>query len=124
MDGLLKDRLLLIDLKLCLEVGDVVREVAAVGAAAGIGEAEFIFHNIIAKGSPIASARSVLLNLLGVGVRVTVLGKETREMLRGRGSAIGKTLVVTVVGLVRASHFGGGGVVWSVVCLGAFGVWW
>lgn len=34
-----------------------------------------------------------------------MLGKETREMLRGRGSAIGKTLVVTIVGLVRASHW-------------------
>jgi hypothetical protein len=36
---------------------------------------------------------------------VAALGKETREMLRGGSSAIGETLVVTVIGLVGASHF-------------------
>jgi hypothetical protein len=54
--------------------------------------------------TPIASARSVLLDLLGIHVGMAALGKETREMLRGKSSAFGEALVVTVIGLVGASH--------------------
>jgi len=104
MKVLFKDRLLFVDLKLGLEVGDMMREAAAVGTAAGVGEAELIVRNVITEGSPIASARSVLLELLGVGISVATLGKETREVLGGSSSPLGETLVVTVVGLVRASH--------------------
>ena len=53
---------------------------------------------------PIAPATPVLLDLLGVGVRVAALGKEAREVLRGSGGAVSETLVITVVGLVGASH--------------------
>jgi hypothetical protein len=55
MDGLLEDRLRLIDLKLGLEVADMVRNTAAVGAAAGIGEGEVFVYNLFSESSPVSS---------------------------------------------------------------------
>lgn len=60
--------------------------------------------NVCRRDIPVASTRTVLLDLLGVGIGKPRLGKETREIL-GRGSSpLSEALVVTVVGLVGASH--------------------
>lgn len=107
MDKLFKNGLGLVDLELGLELGHV-GEAAAVGAATGVGETKVFVDDVIAKAAPIASTRSVLLDLLGVHVGMTAFGKETREMLRGVSGAVGEALVVTVIGFVRAGHFGGG----------------
>jgi hypothetical protein len=53
MERLLEDRLRLVDLKLGLEVGDVVREAAAVGATARVGKGELLVSDIIVDGSPV-----------------------------------------------------------------------
>ena len=55
--------------------------------------------------SPVALAAAVLLDLLGIDVDVAVLGEELGQMLDGQGGALGNALVVTVVGLVGASHY-------------------
>lgn len=107
MDRLFKDRFGLVHLKLGLEVGDMVGEAAAVGAAACVGEGEVLISDVIVDGSPVASARAILLHLLGIDIGIAVLGKEARKMLCGSDSAVSETLVVAVVGLVRASHFDG-----------------
>ena len=59
VDGLFKERVRLVHLKLGLEVGKVVVG-KAVGAATGIGEAEAFIHDFLAGGSPV---RFVLENL-------------------------------------------------------------
>jgi hypothetical protein len=51
VDRLLEDGLGFVDLELGLELGHV-RKAAAVGAAAGVGEAEALVDNIVAKGAP------------------------------------------------------------------------
>lgn len=56
--------------------------------------------------SPVAPASTVLLHLLGVGVGKAVLAKEAGDVVNGEGSALGNALVVTVVGLVGAGHWG------------------
>lgn len=128
MDILLEDGVLVVDLELGLEVGDVVGEVAAVGAATSVGEAEVMVRDIIVHSSPmmivlvrhrlietrwrvsdgmyipIASARTVLLHLLRVNICKAMLCKVTWEMLRRGSSALGEALVVSVIGLVGASH--------------------
>lgn len=53
VDGLLKDGLGLIDLELGLQIGDVVGEAAAVGAAAGIRELEWLIGDVICKTAPV-----------------------------------------------------------------------
>lgn len=128
MEGLFEDRLGLVDLELGLEVAGVVGEAATVGAAAGIGEPEVFINHFFSEASPngrvlavvyqieclhgqdgiwslpVAFAATVLLDLFGVCVDMPVLGKEAWEMLSGSSGAVGETLVVTVIGLVRASH--------------------
>jgi len=84
-----------------------MRETAAVGAASGVGKSELFACNIIVDGSPVTSARAVLLYLLGVHIGKAVLTKEARNSFRGRDSPLGNALVVTVVGLVRSGHFAG-----------------
>jgi len=106
MDGLLEDRLRLIDLKLGLEIADMVRNTAAVGAAAGVGEGEVFIYNFFSESSPVALAPTVLLDLLGIDVGIAALGKETRKILDGESSALGNALVITIVGFVRTSHDG------------------
>lgn len=59
VERLLEDRLGLVDLKLGLKVGDVVREAAAVGATARVGKSELLVSDIIVDGSP-ADCVSVL----------------------------------------------------------------
>jgi len=102
---LLKDGLGLVDLKLGLQVSGVVREAAAVGATSSVGEAEVFIHYFISKATPITLAAAVLLDLFGVCVEMAILGKESRKMLCWGSSAVREALVVSVVGLVRASHF-------------------
>jgi len=104
VEGLFEDRLGLVDLELGLEVAGVVGEAATVGAAAGIGEPEVFINHFFSEASPVAFAATVLLDLFGVRVDMPVLGKEAWEMLSGSSGAVGETLVVTVIGLVRASH--------------------
>ena len=53
MDGLLEDRLRLVDLKLGLELANMVRKTAAVGAAAGVGEGEALIDNLLSETSPV-----------------------------------------------------------------------
>jgi hypothetical protein len=105
VERLLEDRLGLVDLKLGLEVGDVVREAAAVGATARVGKSELLVSDIIVDGSPVATARAVLLHLFGVDIGEAVLAKEARHSFRGEDSPLGNALVVTVIGLVGSSHF-------------------
>lgn len=52
VDGLLKDGLGLVDLELGLEVGEVVREGAAVGATTGVGEGEALVLDFLAEAAP------------------------------------------------------------------------
>lgn len=82
-----------------------MREAAAVGAATSVGKGEVFISDVVVDGSPVTSTRAVLLHLLGVDIGIAVLGKEARKMLGREDSALSETLVVTVVGLVRASHF-------------------
>lgn len=53
---------------------------------------------------PVASSSTILLGLLGIGIREAILRKELGNMLLGQDSAISETGVVLVVELVRASH--------------------
>jgi hypothetical protein len=106
VESLFKDRLGLVDLKLGLEVVDVVREAATVGAAALVGKVKAAITDLLTHTTPIALATAVLLNLLRVDIGVAVLSKETGKVFNGEGGALGNALVVTVVGLVRASHCG------------------
>lgn len=53
VDGLLKDGLGVIDLKLGLEVASTVRYVAAVGAATGIGKGKVLIPYFLSKGAPV-----------------------------------------------------------------------
>lgn len=103
VDVLLEERIGLIHLELGLEVGEMLVG-KAVGAAAGVGEAETLIHSFIAGTSPVAFTITVLLDLLGVSINVATLGKEARQIFCRRDTAVGKTLVVTVVVLVRTSH--------------------
>jgi len=58
--------------------------------------------------TPVTLAAAILLGLLRVGVGMTVLRKEARQMLlRHCGSTLGQSGVDLVVELVRPSHFGG-----------------
>lgn len=107
MDGLVKDGLVIVNLELVLESSGTVGKAAAVGAAPGVGEGEVFIHDVIFHVAPVTTAAAVLLDLFGIGVDVAALGKETRQVFLGGGSAFGDALVVTVVGLVRASHFEG-----------------
>jgi len=107
MDRLLKDGLGLIDLELGLEVVDVVREAAAVGATAGVGEGKTFVNYLLANTTPVALAAAVLLDLLGVDVGVATLGEEAWEVVDRDGGALGNALVVTVVGFVGSSHVEG-----------------
>lgn len=54
---------------------------------------------------PVATATAVLLDFLGVCVDVAALCKEAGKIFLRSGSAFGDALVVTVVGLVGASHY-------------------
>jgi hypothetical protein len=104
VEGLLEDGLGLVDLELALQIAHMVGDGAAVGAATGVGEAELLIRNIVTKGTPIASATAILLHLLWIGISMSTLCKEARKVLRWGSGAVGEALVVTVVGLVGASH--------------------
>ena len=49
---LLKDGFFLVYFELGLEVGRVVRDAAAVGAAASVGKAKLLIGNVVTKGPP------------------------------------------------------------------------
>jgi len=104
MDRLFEDGIGLIHLELGLEVGEMMVG-EAVGATASVGEVEALIHDFFAGTSPVAFATAVLLDLLGVSINKAALGKEARQMFRRRDAPISKTLVVTIVVLVRTSHF-------------------
>lgn len=104
MKRLFKDRFRLIDLELALEISHMVGDAAAVRAAASVGKAELLVCDVIAEGSPIASTTSVLLDLFGIDIGVAALREEAWEVLRRSCRAFSKTLVITVVGFVGASH--------------------
>jgi hypothetical protein len=53
VESLFKDRLGLVDLKLSLEVVDVVREAAAVGAAALVGEVKAAITDLLTHTTPV-----------------------------------------------------------------------
>lgn len=55
---------------------------------------------------PVASAATILLCLLWIGVDVALLGEESGEVLFGMGGTVGKASVVSVIELVRTSHCG------------------
>lgn len=106
VEMLLEERVNLIHLKLGLEVREMLVG-KAVGATAGIGEAETLIHDFFTGASPVAFTTTVLLDLLGVNINVATLGEEARQVFCWRDTAIGNALVVTVVVLVRTSHFDG-----------------
>lgn len=107
VDRLLKDRLTVNHLELGAKLFSVVGDGATVGAATGIGKSKVLVGNVFMKGAPVALASTVLLDLFGIDVGVATLGKVTGKMLNGESSAFGDALVITVVGLVGASHDGG-----------------
>lgn len=104
VDGFLENRFRIVDLKLGLEVSGTVGKAAAVGAAASIGKGEILIHDLIGVASPVTTATAILLDLLWVGVDIAALGEKARKILLSDSSAVGNALVVTIVGLVGASH--------------------
>jgi hypothetical protein len=104
VDGLLENGLRFVEVELGFQVPNVVGDTAAVGAAAGIGEAEVLIHDLLAKVTPVTLAAAILLDLLGISIYITTLGEEPRQVLGGSSCALGEALVVSVVGLVRAGH--------------------
>lgn len=104
VDALLEDGLGLIDLKLRLEVMEMVRVAAAVGATTRVGEAELLIDYLGAKTTPVATAATILLGLLGVDTFEAVLGEELGKVILGKDSALGQAGVVLLVVLVRSSH--------------------
>jgi len=103
VDVLLEDRLGLVDIKLGLEVLDVGGHGAAVGAAARVDKVEGLVDDLFAHAAPVALAIAVLLGLLGVGVGITVLGKELGHVVIRR-VGLRHVATRTVVELVGASH--------------------
>lgn len=104
VEALLKDGLGLVDLELGLEVMEMVRVAAAVGAAASVGELELLVDDLLARRAPVAAATSVLLGLLGVNTVEAALGEELGKILMRDGGALGQAGVVLLVELVRSSH--------------------
>ena len=116
-----------IHVKFGLELREMMRGGATVGAATSIGEAEiFVVIDLFGKATPrlivsklindsrgnqpwellpVALAAPVLLDLLRVNIGVAMLGEEARKMLSGCSGALSKPLVVTIIGLVRTSHY-------------------
>jgi hypothetical protein len=58
VERLLKNGLGLVDLKLCLEIGNM-RKAATVGAAASIGKGELLASDIIVDSSPVSSVSAL-----------------------------------------------------------------
>lgn len=104
VNRLLKDGLLLVDVKLSLELANVLREIAAIGATTCVGEGEVLVNDFPTYATPVTLTPAILLDLLRVDASVSVLSKKSGHMLNGDGGALGDALVVTVVGLVRAGH--------------------
>lgn len=104
MKRLLKDGFFLVYLELGLEVGRVVGDAAAVGAATTLGESKALIGELITDTTPIAFTASVLLHLFGIDVGIAVLAEEAGDMNLGDSRAIRNPLVVPVIGLVRTSH--------------------
>lgn len=52
MDALLEDRLRLVDIKLRLEVIDIIRNAAAVGAASSVREVEALVNYFLTRATP------------------------------------------------------------------------
>lgn len=76
-----------------------------VGATLGLGEVVWeIIELSVAWNAPIASALTLLLGARRVDAVVTSFGKVAWKMLFRSSSAIGEADVVTVVGLLGASH--------------------
>jgi len=90
-----------------LELVDMMRRSAAIGAATGVGELEGMIHDIVGHGAPVASAIAVLLDLFGIDINKATLGKVAWHIVKANSSAFCKALVVTVVGLVGAGHLEG-----------------
>lgn len=91
-------------LELSLEIGDVVAVGAAIRATTGIGELIAIVLALLSWRSPITLPSSFLLHFLRVSINMTGLCEVTRKMILRDGSAVGKSDMITVVLLVRASH--------------------
>lgn len=133
MDALLEDGLGLIDLKLRLEVVEMVGVTAAVGATASVGEAELFIDYLGSESTPedgelqsrkmgvcldgdvdekqrmenlpVATTSAILLGLLGVNTIKAILGEELGKVLLGKDCALGQAGVVLLVVLVRSSHY-------------------
>lgn len=104
--ALVEDRLELVDLELGLQVLEMVRQVAAVGATTSIGEVEVLVHDLLAGRTPVCLAATVLLGLLWVDAVEAVLGEELRDVVMREGRALSNAGVVLVIELVRSSHLG------------------
>lgn len=50
--GLFEDGFGLVDLELALQIPHVMRDAAAVGAAASVGKAKLLIGNVVTKGPP------------------------------------------------------------------------
>jgi len=101
---LLEDGFGLIDLEFGFEVREVVVG-EAVRAATGVGEVEVLIDHFLADASPVTLSASVLLDLPGVGINVAAFGEEARQVFCCGSGALAKALVVTVIELMRTSHF-------------------
>jgi hypothetical protein len=67
MERLLEDGLRLVDLELCLEIGNMGKA-TAVGAAASIGEGELLASDIIVDSSPVSSVSALWGKWAGGGL--------------------------------------------------------
>jgi len=81
MNPLLEYRFGLVELELGLEVLNVAREIATVGAASSIDEVEGLVNGLFTSIAPVALPATVLLGLLRVGIGEAVLGEELGNVL-------------------------------------------
>jgi len=106
VDALLEDGLGFVDIKLGLDLAHVVGHATAVGSAPSVGEVEVLIGDFIAGATPVAFAATVLLGLLGIGIREAMFGEVLGDVVLRSSCAVSKGSVVSVVGLVGASHVG------------------
>jgi len=104
METLLEDRFGFIELKLGLEVMEMIGIAAAVGATASVCKLELLVDDFLTGTTPVALATAVLLGLLGINTIEAVLGKEFGDVLLRKDGALGNAGMVLVVELVRSSH--------------------
>jgi len=101
---LFENRIGLNSLELGLEITDGFAMSGTVRATAAFGHVISIIVSFIAGMAPITFSSTLLLHLLGIFTNIAGLGKVAREMFFDGGGTGSEASVVTIIGLVRASH--------------------